>query len=250
MKKIFNLKTLLIALLFLPSIASAELVIINGNSWDFEIDGKIRDSATVGFEVDLKTDLNLKDDKDTFIVAYIEHPVPLIPNIRLGTTSLTFAGTGTSSKNFTYNGTSYTVSDTVTTKLNLDHTEIGLYWNILDNIVGVDLGLNAKFFDGAIKLTSSAGNVNEVFDETVPMLYVGAQAELPYGLRLSGDISYISFDGSSFTDTIFKLSYTSDFNLGVDLGYRSIVIDYEDTTANEFVDIDISGVFIGVHLAF
>jgi len=250
MKKLFNIKLLLISLLFIPSIASAELVIINGNSWDYGISGNIRDSATVGFSVDLKNDLHLKDDKDTFLVAYIEHPIPVLPNIRLGSTSLSFDGSGSASKDFTYNGVSYTSSVNVATKLNLDHTEIALYWNILDNVIGLDLGLNAKFFDGAIKLTSSAGNVNEVFNETVPMLYAGLQAELPYGLRLSGDMSWISFDGSSFTDTIVKLSYTTDFNLGVDLGYRSFVIDYEDTAANEYVDIDISGVFLGVHLAF
>lgn len=250
MKTPFNLKTLLISLLFLPSIASADLVIINGNSWDYEVSGTIRDDSAVLSEVNLKTDLNLKDDKENFVVAYIEHPIPVLPNIRLGSTSLTLKGSGDASKSFTYNGTTYTGTVDVATTLNLDHTEIALYWNILDNVVGFDLGLNAKFFDGGITITSTEGNVSDVFDETIPMLYAGLQAELPYGLQLSGDISYISYDGSSFTDTIVKLSYTTDFALGVDVGYRSFVIDYEDTTANEYVDIDISGVFIGLHLAF
>ena len=250
MKKLFNLKTLLIPLLFLPSIASAELVIINGNSWDYAIEGKIQDDSSVLSEVDLKTDLNLKDDKESFFVAYIEHPIPILPNIRLGSTSLTLKGSGDASKSFTYNGTTYTGTADVTTNLNLDHTEIALYWRVLDNVVGFDLGLNAKFFDGGIEITSSEGNVSDTFDETIPMLYAGLQFELPYGLRLTGDMSYISYDGSSFTDTLVKLSYTSDFALGVDVGYRSFVIDYEDTTANEYVDIDISGPFVGLHLAF
>ena len=248
MKKL-NL-SILFSLLFIPGIAAAEIVIINGNSWDYEISGDIRDDSSVLSQIDLKNDLNLKDNDDTFLVAYIEHPIPLIPNLRIGTTSLTFNGSGTATKSFTYNGTVYTVSDNINSQLVLDHTEVALYWSILDNIVGFDLGLNAKFFDGKVNLTSAAGNVNEVFNETVPLLYAALQFELPYGLKLSGDMSYISFDGSSFTDSVIKLSYTSDYNLGVDIGYRSIVIDYEDTTANEFVDIDISGTFIGVHLAF
>lgn len=250
MKKLFNLKTLLIPLLLLPGIASAELVIINGNSWDYAIEGKIRDDGSVLSEVDLKTDLNLKDDKETFVVAYIEHPVPVLPNIRLGSTSLTLNGSGDASKSFTYNGKTYTGTADVTTNLNLDHTEIALYWRVLDNVVGFDLGLNAKFFDGGIEITSIEGNVSDTFDETIPMLYAGLQFEMPYGFRLTGDMSYISYDGSSFTDTLVKLSYTTDFALGVDVGYRSFVIDYEDTTANEYVDIDISGLFVGLHLAF
>jgi len=249
MKKLSSIP-LLLSILMIPGIAAAELVIINGNSWDYGISGNIRDDSSVVSQVDLKTDLNLKDDKEGFVVAYIEHPVPALPNIRLGTTSLTLAGSGDASKSFTYNGTTYTGTVDVATNLVLDHTEIGFYWNILDNIVGLDLGLNAKLFDGGITITSTEGNVSDVFDETVPMLYGALQFELPYGLRLSGDFSYIAYDGSSFTDTLIKLSYTSDFALGVDIGYRSFVIDYEDTTANEYVDLDVSGAFIGVHLAF
>ena len=245
-----KLISLLTALLLIPNLANAELVIINGNSWDKEISGQIRDDSSVVSEIDLKNDLHLKDDSESFFLAYIEHPVPVLPNIRLGSTSLNFDGSGVATKSYTYNGVSYTTSDTVTTKLILDHTEIALYWNILDNVVGFDLGLNVKFFDGSVKLTSSAGNVNEVFDETIPMLYGGLQVELPYGLQLAGDISYVSYDGSSFTDTLVRLRYTSDFHLGAEIGYRSIVIDYQDTAANEYVDIDISGPYVGVHFAF
>ncbi|VAW98472.1 hypothetical protein MNBD_GAMMA23-1510 [hydrothermal vent metagenome] len=242
-----KLITLLTALFLIPNLASAELVIINGNSWDKEITGKIRDASAVVDEIDLKTDLALQDNKETFVLAYIEHPIPLLPNIRIGSTSLNTSGSATYTG--TYNGVS--ISGTVTSTLNLDHTEVALYWNILDNVVGLDLGLNVKFFDGRVKLDSTGGgNVNEAFDETVPMLYAGLQFELPYGLQLAGDISYLSFDGSSFTDTLVRLRWTSDFLLGVELGYRSFVIDYEDTGANEYVDIDISGPYLGVHLAF
>ncbi len=241
-----KLITLLTALLLIPNLASAELVIINGSSWDKEISGTIRDSSTLTDEINLQSDLNLNDKKETFFLAYIEHPVPLLPNIRLGSTALNSTGTGTISQ--TYNGVSF--STTVTSRLNLDHTEVGLYWNILDNVVGFDLGLNVKFFDGSVYLSDGTNTVNEAFDETVPMLYAGLQVELPYGLQIAGDISYLSFDGSSFTDTLIRLRWTSDYLLGVELGYRSFVIDYQDTAANEYINIDISGPYLGVHLAF
>ncbi len=237
---------LLTALFLMPNLANAELVIINGSSWDKEITGTIRDSSTVSNEINLKSDLNLQDKKETFFLAYIEHPVPVLPNIRIGSTSLGVSGSGSLSQE--YNGVTF--STTVTSRLNLDHTEVGLYWNILDNVVGFDLGLNVKLFDGSVYLSDGTNTVNEAFDETVPMLYAGLQVELPYGLQLAGDISYLSFDGSSFTDTLVRLRWTSDFLLGVELGYRSFIIDYEDTTANEYVDVDISGPYLGVHLAF
>jgi len=250
MKKLFNINLLLISLLFIPSIASAELVIVNGNSWDYEVSGKIRDDASLVSEIDIKNDLHLNDNKEAFLLAYIEHPVPVLPNIRLGSTSLDTSGSGITTKNFTYNGQAFSTSATVTSKLNLNHTEIGLYWNILDNVVGLDLGLNVKFFDGSVYITDGTNTANEVFDDTVPMLYAGLQIELPYGLQIAGDMSYISYDGSSFTDTLIRLRYTSDFIIGAEIGYRSFVIDYQDTGANEYANIDITGPYLGLHLSF
>jgi len=251
MKNLLTKFIFLFSLLAIPHLASAELIIINGNSWDKEVSGKIRDNATLSQEVDLKSDLFLQDKKESFVVAYIEHPVPVLPNIRLGSTSMNHAGSGTLTRSFTYNNQTFTLSEAINTRLNLDHTEVALYWNILDNVVGFDLGLNAKFFDGSVYMNVAGGNtVNEAFDETVPMLYGGLQIELPYGFQIAGDVSYISFDGSSFTDTLIRLRWTSDFHLGVEVGHRSFVIDYEDTDANEYVDIDISGPYAGVHLAF
>ena len=250
MKKLFNLKIFLLSLLLIPSIASADLVIVNGNSWDYEVSGKIRDDSAILSEVVLKTDLFLKDNKQSFLLAYIEHPIPILPNIRIGSTTLNTTGSGTAVKSFTYNGQSFSLSDSITSELNLDHTEIALYWRVLDNVVGFDLGLNIKSFDGAVKLTTSSVTVNETFDETIPMLYAGLQFELPYGFQIAGDMSYIAYDGSSFTDTLVRLRYTSDYIIGAEIGYRSFVIDYEDTTANEYVDIDFSGPYVGLHLAF
>lgn len=249
MKKLFIIP-FLFSLFILPSTASAELVIVSGNSWDYEVSGKIRDSGTVTDEIDLDTDLFLRDDSETFLLAYIEHPLPLLPNIRLGSTSLDINGSGTANINLNYNGTTINANVAATTNLNLDHTEIGLYWNILDNVVGVDLGINAKFFDGRVNITDGTTTASSVFDETIPMLYAGVQIELPYGLQLAGDFSYLSFDGSSFTDTLIRLRYTSDYLLGVEIGYRNFVIDYEDTNANEYANIDISGTYIGLHFAF
>ncbi len=249
MKKLF-ITPFLFLLFIIPGMASAELVIVNGNSWDYEVSGKIRDSGTITDEIDLDSDLFLKDDTETFLLAYIEHPVPILPNIRLGTSSLDINGSGTATVALNYNGTTINANVAATTKLNLDHTEIGLYWNVLDNVVGLDLGLNVKFFDGRVSITDGTTTASDVFDATVPMLYAGLQIELPYGFQLAGDFSYLSFDGSSFTDTIVRLRYTSDYLLGVEIGYRNFIIDYQDTSANEYVNIDISGTFIGVHLAF
>jgi len=245
-----KLISLTATLLLIPGLASAELVIINGSSWDYGISGNIRNSATASDQIDLKNDLFLQDNKETFLLAYIEHPIPLLPNIRIGSTSLNTTGSGTATKSFTYNGQTFTKTSPVTSELNLNHTEVALYWNVLDNVVGLDLGLNVKFFDGRVKLDSTAGNVNKSFNETVPMLYAGLQFELPYGLQLAGDISYLSFSGSTFTDSLIRIRYTSDYLLGVELGYRSFVINYEDTSANRYLNIDISGPYLGINLAF
>lgn len=250
MKKLVNLPILL-SLFLIPSIASAELIIINGSAWDYEITGSARDNALADNEINLKTDLFLQDQTEGFFLAYIEHPVPIIPNVRLGSTSIKTTGSGTITRDFTYNGQDFSISDDITSELVLDHTEIALYYSVLDNMVGLDLGINVKFFDGRIKInTTGSGNVNEVFDDTIPLLYAALQVELPMSFHLSADLSYISFDGNTMTDLLLRLRYTTSFKLGIETGYRSLTFDLEDTTTNEYANVDVSGPFIGVNFAF
>jgi len=247
-------KLLILLTLFVANIAQADVVgfRVSGGVFDYSVSGTIRSSANVADTIDVKSVLGWKDDNDTLGYAYIEHPVPIIPNVRVGVTNLTLAGTGTTpAGGFNFGGTAFPGNTAITSSTDLSHNEIALYYEILDNVVSFDLGINAKLFDGDVFLSAGGSSDSIQFDETVPMLYLAAAVDLPLtGLSIEGDLSTISYDDYDLTDYLIRVKYTTDFVLGVELGYRSITLDFADTGTNEYADIKIDGPYAAVSLNF
>ena len=216
-----------------------------GGSWQHDPSGYIStDVDGVGVTADLKDDLQLKEESEGYVYFVLEHPIPVIPNFKYMNTKLTSAGSGTLTADFDFNGVTYTASSAVTTKLQLDQTDYILYYEILDNVVSLDIGLNAKQIEGEATVNSDT----TTFSGTIPMLYVGAEIMLPAGFSIVGEISTISGGGNEITDTAVKLTYTTDFNLGLEVGTRSqnYTIDVDSVKA----DMDFSGIFAGVYFKF
>lgn len=223
-----------------------------GGSFDYEVEGKIRDSNSIVNEVDLKTDLHLQDKSESFFYAYIEHPIPVLPNIRIGSTGMNLNGSGDASKTFTFNNQSFTGTIDIETQINLDHSEIALYYEIIDVGVDFDLGLNFKIFDGKATLTATGeGTTTQDLDFTIPMLYASLNVPLPLtGLSIGLEASTISYDGNSLTDYLARIRYTTDFNLGIEAGIRSFDLTIEDTTDQTYGNIEVSGPYLSLFLYF
>lgn len=243
----------IIGLIFVnPAFADIVGVRLSGGLFDYSVKGTVRDSALTSDTVDVKNSLGLKDDKGGMGYLYIEHPLPLIPNFRIGRTSLKLGGTGTVTSQFTYNNVTYNVNDKVTSNLDLSHTELALYYEVIDTGIDLDLGLNFKFFDGKINISDATGkSASSTINETVPMLYGALGIPIPgTGFKLLGDISTISYKSSTFTDYMVRVRYDTDFMLGVELGYRSLHIDYQDTGANKYAKLDFTGPYLMATLTF
>lgn len=224
-----------------------------GGSFDYEVEGKIRDSNSIVNEVDLKTDLHLQDQSESFFYAYIEHPIPVIPNIRIGSTSMNLNGSGTATKSFTFNNVTFNQAFTTATTINLDHTEVALYYEIIDVGVDFDLGLNVKIFDGEATLTENTtpNTTTQKLDFAIPMLYASLNVPLPLtGLSIGVEGSVISYDGNSLTDYLARIRYTSDFNLGIEAGIREFDLTIEDTTDQTYGNINVSGPYVSLFLYF
>lgn len=237
-----------VALLPLTSMAATILGFQAGvGSWTHDPSGNFAASAAdINARADLKNDLNLSEESEGYSYFVIEHPVPLIPNLKYVNTKLSSAGSGTVSSNFTFNGTSYTVNDPVTTSFKLDQIDTILYYEILDNdLVSFDLGLNAKQIDGYASIT---GATPVSFSGTIPMLYAAVEVGLPAGFALAGEMSTLSIGDNEISDITAKVTYTTDFNLGVEAGIRTMSVKVEEN--NVTADMDFSGIFAGVYFKF
>ncbi len=197
---------------------------------------------------DFSDDLNLGDSRENVLWAAVEHPVPLLPNIKLIKTSLELEG-----ENGTLNASFGDVTaglPGVDSDLTLDQIDAILYYEILDNWVNLDLGINIKVIDGSAWVSRQSVSTKENFTATIPLLYGNAVFELPFTGFFAGlEASLLSVNDNRVTDTTVSLGYESDIGLGVLAGLRRQSIVLKDT-GDVDLDFTVSGPFAGVYFDF
>ncbi len=217
---------------------------IEASYWAPELSGNFGSSGDA--EVDISSDLGLDDPDDSSLVIRLEHPVPFLPNIRYQGIDLDSNGREVLSSNVTFDGQTYIAGETVRTSLDLSHDDIVLYYEVLDNWVNLDIGLDVKLFDGEVSLVGSTNTIISSIDidETVPLLYLSAKFDLPFsGYYLGIDISNISSGDSSVDDTTIRLGYESDSGFGLEGGVRQFSLELDDVD-NLDSDLEYDGAFV------
>jgi outer membrane protein len=240
-----NLSKLLIVPLALVASVSAQADFIGGSVeatyWYAGLGG---DASIGSASVDIEDDLDF--DKKSFfeLAATVEHPVPLIPNVRLKYSDLDQTENGTLGSAF--DGVS---AGFIETNLDLSNVGLVLYYEILDNWVSADVGLDLRKFDGQLKISNATQTSQTDIDEFLPLGYVSAEFAMPFTDMSAGvEISAISYSGNSIHDA--KVRLRQGFSLAfIEIGYRQMGIKFDDLS-NTDVDIDFSGVYLSTGLDF
>ena len=221
---------------------------IGGGSWDQDLSGQYADEGSASF--DLEDDAGLSGSSDGYLYAQLEHPVFLLPNIRLERSSFSEDGQGTVQRGFTFRGEGFTASEAVDSTFEIEQTDIIAYYSVLDTLVDLDLGLDVRLIDADISIRSQNAQASESLSAPIPMGYAALRVDVPgTGAYVRAQGSGIGFDGSSFIDTRALVGYTSDFGIGIELGYRRQELEIDDID-NIDGDVTIEGGFAGVHYAF
>lgn len=170
-----------------------------GYYWDQSYSGEITDADNA---VDLEDDLNLDGVGNNVFYLAFEHPIPVIPNIKVKQTSMSTEGDdGALSASFNLGGETISVSSDVASEADFSHTDFTLYWSLPLPIVTVDFGVTARQFDGYVKLESATENAEADLDAVVPMVYGKVGVDIPLtGLSVGGDVNYIGLGDSGVTD--------------------------------------------------
>lgn len=213
--------------------------------WDAQLSGK---AVNKGDAVDVDNDLNLSNDSNVNLTAYIEHPVPVLPNVRVNYTRIQQSGRG----NVGVQGYENLVGNTQTqSDLDLKQLDLTLYYELLDNWVNLDAGLTARRVDGELLVRDRSGlqPVSRTrVKGVVPMVYVAARVDLPLtGLSVGADGNGIAYSGNSIYD--FNAYGQYDLSpLQLRVGYRQQAINYEDN--DNTLDIRLGGPFVSAGLTF
>jgi len=200
--------------------------------WDTSLDGSVGASS----DPITSSELGIDSSKNTFAYLAFEHLVPVIPNARVSLTNISLDGDSTVSREFTFDDQTFDANGRAVTNIDLDMTDVTLYYEILDNWVSIDVGVNVRMLDGMadVEVTDDSGNSQTDsmdFSGALPMLYGKARFDLPFsGLYVDAIIDYLSLDGNTVTDTDIKLGYMFEgpLDIGFELGYRQFKIDLDD----------------------
>lgn len=176
------------------------------------------------------THFNGDNDSQYQVGLYLEHPVPILPNLRADFTP----------------ETSFTGTDSIagTNTVKFSQIDTTLYYELLDNVVDLDIGLTGKYVKGDV-----SGTVNQSFNVIIPMVYVAAGVKIPaLPVRLDADLKYVGYSGNSVSDMRIKAAWNVFAGLEAVAGYRyeSLKLDENDI----YSTLKIQGPFIGVGYRF
>ncbi len=249
-----------------------------GQIWQGEASGVFGEKNTL-------TDFDLKKEQPSNYFIAVEHPFPLLPNVRISSSAFDSTGkTNLTQKSSFDNEIAHVnvdVTADVDARFDVNYIDYTLYYELFDNgLFSVDLGLTARDFGGAVAVTETKNiittsreliwdgeehdehdyhNVSETTNtvatreiktnEIEPMLYVATNISLPLtGLSLfaQGDLL---IDERSLYGYQVGLSYDLVDNRMMDfnltLGYRAEKMEFENSD-NLYGELEFKGVFVGV----
>ncbi len=226
------MKKILTTLCLSASIASASMLLGFGVEADYyapEATGTFNYSDK-GFATSTVFD---GESADSYALsAYFEHPIPIIPNFKIDyIPESKFSGSNGSSG---------------TNEVTFSQLDVTAYYEILDSIVDLDIGVTGKIIDGSVK---STGLVEQDGQFVVPMGYVGASVSIPaLPIRVDADVKYISYDKNSVSDMKIKVAWEVIMGLEIAAGYRYENLQLDDSDV--YSDLKIQGPFVGVGYRF
>ncbi|MDM1759221.1 MULTISPECIES: TIGR04219 family outer membrane beta-barrel protein [Acinetobacter] len=218
-----------IAVLGLSSFAQADFIGLKGDISYWNVDGK----ANIDEKRLADQDLDRKGTVQASVA--FEHPVPIIPNVKVKYTKLD----------------TETEANTINkTDINLDHTDLILYYEILDNIVKADVGVGATRLNGDVKQFGQSVDV----DEYSPIIYAEVGGKLPFtGFSAKAEATYTNVNDVKITDAQAEVQYNFVqsilLDLGAKVGYRVMNIELDDMDKRD-MKFEFKGPYIGLDAHF
>lgn len=262
---------------FVATLATLYTTNVQADTVGLYLGGQVWQSEASGIFGEKKTliDFNLKKEQQINYFVAVEHPLPLLPNVRISSTTLDTTGKTSLTQAFSFYDETFPINDAVNASFNVSYVDYTLYYGLFDNgLFSFDLGLSARYFDGAITVsgatitvtteperetgdpfipptTSSYAPTGKVkTDKIEPMLYVATNISLPLmGLSVFAQGDFLLIDDHTLSDYQIGLSYDLvdskmvDFNLT--LGYRVVKMKFENLD-DLYTDLEFKGALIGV----
>lgn len=234
-----------------PTLADTS-VTLGADYWSYNIDGTVRyQSSDPADDVDVNRDLGYRDGSLGSYYLQLEHPLPLLPNVRVSRTDISESAAGHLNHTVTFGGQSYTGGEDVTSAVQFDQTDVVLYYRLLNLAASLDLGIDARYIDSRVRLDgSSSGTETATAKGWVPMLYAHAGIDLPLtGFAVDAYGSFAGYQGNRLYELNLQASYVTPQHVGAEAGYRRIGLKLDDFDST-WADVTFDGPYAGLFLRF
>ena len=261
---------------YIPQANNKVGLTLGGQIWQSEAGGRLGEQNALA-------DFNLKKEQQINFFVAIEHPFPLLPNVRISNTTLDATGKTTLTQAFSFGDETFPIGDDVNARFNVSYVDYTLYYPLFDTeLFSFELGLSARSFNGAVIMTGAeiieyehdnidyeqchdpvhcelhstsdipTGKIKT--EKIAPMLYIASNINLPLtGLNaftqgnflLQGDHSLYDYQVGLAYDLVDSLV----INVNLTLGYRVVTIEFEDLKGL-YTDLEFKGTFIGMMTHF
>lgn len=246
------------ALVTVSSAATIFGVKVGATVWNPEVDGSVGQNTNA---FDLSGEFSDSNADSSTVYISVEHFLPLIPNGLLKRTPINWTGSSDSASG-TLGGV-IPLSGEIDAEIDLDMTDLTLYYEVLDNWVSIDIGATARLLDGFIAAQevtvnniTATPNASDRIDvnAVIPMLYGHARFDLPFsGLAAGVRANVIGFDGNNLSDLEAYVHLEVDFvpllDFGIEGGFRRLSLDIDDLD-DWNSDATIEGAFVGLTARF
>ena len=217
-------------------------------SWQQNYSGDI---ASGGSAIDIEDDLGLDDDATNFFYAALEHPIPELPNVRMQYSELDLDQAATLTRDLDFNGIAFPTGTDIATIVDVKQTDAAFYYEFLDNVVSLDLGIAVRYLDGEVAISSAVDSSPVDFKGVLPLLYGRARIDLPLsGLWLGAEVTGGDLDGNSLIDGNLVLGWESPYRIGVEAGWRTYRLKLDDFDDVDSADVEVSGPFAAINVHF
>jgi outer membrane protein len=213
--------------------------------WTSDYSGKAGDPAVTA------KDLGFTDSDNSFFYVAIEHPIPVLPNIKLLHQEIKSSQSATLDQTFGLGDVNFTGE--INSDFDLSSNEATLYYELLDNWVNIDFGVTLRQYDGYLKAEAENNSASENvdLDVAIPLVYGKFQFDLPLsGLSLAVEANMIKYQDNQLMDYNAKVAYLFDsvLDLGLEAGYRKLSLKVDDDDIQTNLDLD--GPYVGAMLHF
>ena len=224
---------------------------IGGHVWANQAEGSFGEGETD------QAAFNFNDENQGSYFVALEHPIPLIPNVKIASTTLDTVGGATIETSFTIGGETYSASSQLDTTFDASYVDYTFYYEVFDNdLLTFDFGLTARELDSQIGVVEQATSQSSDLSVSgfLPLLYVNTIIGLPFtGFNVFAEANFLSYDDNSVYDYQIGVSYSVLDNLAVDLdltlGYRGVKLELNDID-DLYSDLTFQGVFAGAIVHF